>query len=254
MVKFQKYFFLVTGFLLGSLIPLFGNAFNFILIVLLFVQIGMNRKEVLENLRQERKYLWVMVLFLAYFSLHTIILLLKGHPIAQPSYGTFEILILNFILVPAYVATFRNWLTPGLLRRFLTYFCLGCLCINIYIFFALTGTKLFSAPVDTLNFIYNTRFGENRFVLGDKFWLEIQALMLAVAALISYFLVIKERQRAKRVLFIFLLLALLVFLSFTVTKSAIIGFLAGFCVLNIYLFKKSKVKIHYKLATVILIV
>ena len=78
--------------------------------------------------------------------------------------------------------------------------------------------------------------------------------MLAVAALISYFLVIKERQRAKRVLFIFLLLALLVFLSFTVTKSAIIGFLAGFCVLNIYLFKKSKVKIHYKLATVILIV
>ena len=254
MVKFQKYFFLVTGFLLGSLIPLFGNAFNFILIVLLFVQIGMNRKEVLENLRQERKYLWVMVLFLAYFSLHTIILLLKGNPIAEPSYGTFEILILNFILVPAYVATFRNWLTPELLRRFLTYFCLGCLCINIYIFFALTGTKLFSAPMDTLNFIYNTRFGENRFVLGDKFWLEIQALMLAVAALISYFLVIKERLRAKRVMFIFLLLALLVFLSFTVTKSAIIGFLAGFCVLNIYLFKKSKVKIHYKLATVILIV
>ena len=254
MVKFQKYFFLVTGFLLGSLIPLFGNAFNFILIVFMFVQFGMNRKEVLENLRQERKYLWVMVLFLAYFSLHTIILLLKGNPIAEPSYGTFEILILNFILVPAYVATFRNWLTPELLRRFLTYFCLGCLCINIYIFFALTGTKLFSAPMDTLNFIYNTRFGENRFVLGDKFWLEIQALMLAVAALISYFLVIKERQRVKRVLFIFLLLALLVFLSITVTKSAIIGFLAGFCVLNIYLFKKSKVKIHYKLATVILIV
>lgn len=52
MVRFQKYFFLATGFLLGSLIPLFGNAFNFILIVFMFVQIGMNRKEVLANLRQ----------------------------------------------------------------------------------------------------------------------------------------------------------------------------------------------------------
>ena len=130
MVKFQKYFFLATGFLLGSLIPLFGNAFNFILIVFMFVQIGVNRKEVLANLWQERKYLWVMVIFLAYFSLHTIILLLKGNPVAEPSYGTFEILILNFILVPVYVTTFRNWLTPELLRRFLTYFCIGCFCIN----------------------------------------------------------------------------------------------------------------------------
>ena len=115
MVRFQKYFFLATGFLLGSLIPLFGNAFNFILIVFMFVQIGMNRKEVLANLRQERKYLWAMIIFLGYFSLHTMIVLLKGNPVAEPSYGTFEILILNFILVPAYVATFRNWLTPGFL-------------------------------------------------------------------------------------------------------------------------------------------
>ena len=254
MVRFQKYFFLATGFLLGSLIPLFGNAFNFILIVFMFVQIGMNRKEVLANLRQERKYLWAMIIFLGYFSLHTMIVLLKGNPVAEPSYGTFEILILNFILVPVYVTTFRSWLTPELLRRFLTYFCIGCFCINVYIFFALTGTKLFSDPVGTLNLIYNTRFGENRFVLGDKFWLEIQALMLAVSALISYFLIIKERQNGKKIMFIFLFLALLVFLSFTVTKSAIIGFLAGFFVLNIYLFKRSWVKVRYKLATVILIV
>ena len=91
-------------------------------------------------------------------------------------------------------------------------------------------------------------------MLGDKFWLEIQALMLAVSALISYFLIIKERQNGKKIMFIFLFLALLVFLSFTVTKSAIIGFLAGFFVLNIYLFKRSWVKVRYKLATVILIV
>ena len=136
MLKFQKYFFLATGFLLGSLIPLFGNAFNFILIVFMFVQIGVNRKEVWANLWQERKYLWVVIIFLAYFSLHTIIVLLKGDPVAKPSYGTFEILILNFILVPVYVTTFRSWLTPELLRRFLTYFCIGCFCINVYIFFA----------------------------------------------------------------------------------------------------------------------
>ncbi len=254
MVKFQKSFFLTVAFLLGSLIPLYGNVFNFVLLAFMLVLIRMNRKEVLANIRKEQKYLWVMVIFLIYFSLHTIVVLLKGDLIAKPSYGTFEALILNFVLVPLYVTTFRNWLTVELLKRFLVYFCIGCLCINVYILFALTGTKLFSTPVETLNWIYNTRFSENRAVFGSTFWLEIQALMLAVSSIISYFLIIKERQYGKRIGYILLFLVLLIFLSFTVTKAAILGFLAGFLILNIYLFKKSTIKMRYKLTLVLVIV
>lgn len=92
MVKFQKSFFLTVAFLLGSLIPLYGNVFNFVLLAFMLVLIRMNRKEVLANIRKEQKYLWVMVIFLIYFSLHTIVVLLKGDLIAKPSYGTFEAL------------------------------------------------------------------------------------------------------------------------------------------------------------------
>lgn len=197
--------------------------------------------------------MWVMVVFLLYFSLHTAVVLLRGNPIAKPSYGTFEALLLNFVLVPAYVTTFRNWLTPALLKRFLVYFCLGCLLINVYILFALTGTKLFSAPVETINWIYNTRFLENREVFGNTFWLEIQAMMLGVAAIISYIFLVKEKQTGMRIIYVFMFLALLVFLSFTVTKAAILGFLAGFFVLNVYLFRKFSSRMRYRLVAILLI-
>ncbi|MFR7809699.1 MAG: hypothetical protein ACLU4N_10730 [Butyricimonas faecihominis] len=101
-------------FLVGKFNPLFGNAFNFILIVFMFVQIGMNRKEYCK-LAARAKMLWAMIIFLGYFSLHTMIVLLK-ESCCGTSYGTFEILILNFILVPVYVTTFRSWLTPELLH------------------------------------------------------------------------------------------------------------------------------------------
>lgn len=133
-VKFQQYFFLLVAFLLGSLAPLYGNVFNFVLLAFMLVLLGVNRKEMLRNLRYVRWYIGINVAFLIYFSLHTLVVLLKDEPIAPPSFGTFEVLLLNFILVPMYVSTFKNWITPGLLKKFLFFFCLGCTLLNIYIY------------------------------------------------------------------------------------------------------------------------
>ena len=137
-----------------------------------------------------------------------------------------------------YVSTFKNWITPELLKRFLFFFCLGCVLLNIYIFFSLTGTQLFSAPADTLSWIYNMRFGVNRDVLGSKFWLEIQAMIIAIASLASYLLVIRVKGWKMKVFCGFMFLMLVLFLSFTVTKSSILGFLTGFLILNVCLFRK----------------
>ena len=246
-VKFQQYFFLFVAFLLGSLAPLYGNVFNFILLAFILVLFCINRKEVVRNLRHERWYIGINVAFLVYFFLHTLVVLLKGEPIAPPSYGTFEVLLLNFILVPMYVSTFRDWITLGLLKKFLFFFCLGCVLLNIYIFFALTGTKLFSTPVDTLSWIYNMRFGVNRDVLGSKFWLEAQAMIIAIASLASYLLVISEKGWKMKVICGFMFLMLVLFLSFTVTKSAILGFLAGFLILNVCLFRRFSLRMRYGL-------
>ncbi len=246
-VKFQQYFFLLVAFLLGSLAPLYGNVFNFVLLAFMLVLLGVNRKEMLRNLRYVRWYIGINVAFLIYFSLHTLVVLLKDEPIAPPSFGTFEVLLLNFILVPMYVSTFKNWITPGLLKKFLFFFCLGCTLLNIYIFFSLTGTQLFSAPADTLSWIYNMRFGVNRDVLGSKFWLEAQAMIIAIASLASYLLVIGAKGWKMKLFCGFMFLMLVLFLSFTVTKSSILGFLAGFLILNVCLFRKFSLRMRYGL-------
>ncbi len=252
-VKFQQYFFLLVAFLLGSLAPLYGNVFNFVLLAFMMVLFGINGKEMLQNLRGVRWYIRINVAFLIYFSLHTLVVLLKDEPIAPPSFGTFEVLLLNFILVPMYVSTFKNWITPELLKRFLFFFCLGCVLLNIYIFFSLTGTQLFSAPADTLSWIYNMRFGVNRDVLGSKFWLEIQAMIIAIASLASYLLVISVKGWKMKVFCGFMFLMLVLFLSFTVTKSSILGFLTGFLILNVCLFRKFSLRMRYGLIAGLLV-
>ena len=136
-VKFQQYFFLLVAFLLGSLAPLYGNVFNFVLLVFMMVLFGINRKEMLQNLRYARGYIGINVAFLIYFSLHTLVVLLKEEPITPPSFGTFEVLLLNFILVPIYVVSLKEWLTPRLLICFLFLFCLLLLGYNHNIYFYL---------------------------------------------------------------------------------------------------------------------
>ena len=239
MVKFQRYFFIAMGFLLGSVIPLFGNIFNFVLLIFVVILLLINRRQVFIDLNRARWYIGINIVLLLYFSLHTFVVLLKGNSSVTPSFGTFEALILNFVLVPIYVATFKAWLTPRLLIKFLFYFCLGCLLVNFYIMFSLVGSQLFSSPTDAFNFLYNSRFGDNRPVFGHKLWLEMQAMVIAMAALISYLFVILRKGYFVKLICGFMFLAFVMFLSFTVTKSAIFGFLLGFVVINIYLFKIS---------------
>ena len=141
-VKFQQYFFLLVAFLLGSLAPLYGNVFNFVLLAFVMVLFSINRKEMLQNLRHARVYIGINVAFLIYFSLHTLVVLLKEEPITPPSFGTFEVLLLNFILVPIYVVSLKEWLTPRLLICFLFLFCIGCLLLNMYVIFDLAGCLL----------------------------------------------------------------------------------------------------------------
>ena len=133
-VKFQQYFFLLVAFLLGSLAPLYGNVFNFVLLAFMMVLFGINGKEMLQNLRGVRWYIRINVAFLIYFSLHTLVVLLKDEPIAPPSFGTFEVLLLNFILVPMYVSTFSVFFLFGM-----------CVTKYIYILFIDGNTTIFSS-------------------------------------------------------------------------------------------------------------
>lgn len=239
MVKFQKYFFLAMGFLLGSVIPLFGNVFNLVLLVFVLILLFTDRRQVFADMKEVRWYIGVNLALLIYFSLHTIFVLLAGDSIVKPSYGTFEVLVLNFVLIPIYIATLREWFSVCLLKQFLLYFCLGCLLLNFYIMFSLVGTQLFSAPSVAFDFLYNTRFGDNSVIWGHKLWLEMQAMMLAMAALISYLFIILERRGFMKIMCGLMFLIFVMFLSFTVTKSAIFGFLLGFVVINVYLFRVS---------------
>ena len=244
-VKFQQYFFLLVAFLLGSLAPLYGNVFNFVLLAFVMVLFSINRKEMLQNLRHARVYIGINVAFLIYFSLHTLVVLLKEEPITPPSFGTFEVLLLNFILVPIYVVSLKEWLTPRLLICFLFLFCTGCLLLNMYVIFDLAGISLFTDTSCAINFLYANRLGGNKLVfLGGNLYLEPQTLYIALTALISYFLIFICRYKGVKVLLGVMFLLLTIFLSFTVTKAGILAFILGFGIMNFYLFKHSSFRVR----------
>lgn len=97
------------------------------------------------------------------------------------------------------------------------------------------------------------RFGVNRDVLGSKFWLEAQAMIIAIASLASYLLVIGAKGWKMKLFCGFMFLMLVLFLSFTVTKSSILGFLAGFLILNVCLFRKFSLRMRYGLIAGLLV-
>lgn len=244
-ISLQKRFFLIVAFLLGSVAPLYGNAFNFLLLTFVLLIAIMNRREFTANLKKEYEYLLIPFLYLLYFTIHTLIVLVKGNPISKPAYSGFEALLLCFILVPVYISTIRPWFTVQLLERFLFYFCLGCLFLNLYVLFDLTGTRLFSQTKEALVFVYNYRFGDNREVLGGFFFLEPRALYIVLSALISYYMVIVNTCYRMKVGYGMMFLIFLIFLSFTVTKGSILAFVSGFILINFYICKVQTWKIRF---------
>ncbi|MEI3422982.1 MAG: hypothetical protein V8R91_19095 [Butyricimonas faecihominis] len=144
-VKFQQYFFLLVAFLLGSLAPLYGNVFNFVLLAFMLVLPWGKQERDAPELQYVRWYIGINVAFLIYFSLHTLVVLLKDEPIAPPSFGTFEVLLFNFILVPMYVSTFKNWITPGIVEKVFIFFLSRVYVTKyIYILFIDRNTTIFS--------------------------------------------------------------------------------------------------------------
>lgn len=251
MRQFQTHFFLCVPLLLGSLIPLTGNAFNFILLAFILLLAWKSNKQFRTDIKAGKSLLLVNAAFFLYFSIQTIIILAKGNLAAKPNYGMFESLLLCFILIPVYVSTWRSWISPRLLQKFLLNFCLGCLALNTYALVHVIHSFELKSVKETFLFLYDTRFAANRPLLGTTLWLEAQATLLAIAAIASYFLFI-VRPKHRPLLFL-LFIILTTFLSFTMTKSAIIGFILGFILVNIFLWRRlsSRMKIIFSLLAIV---
>ena len=94
MRQFQTHFFLCVPLLLGSLIPLTGNAFNFILLAFILLLAWKSNKQFRTDIKAGKSLLLVNAAFFLYFSIQTIIILAKGNLAAKPNYGMFESLLL----------------------------------------------------------------------------------------------------------------------------------------------------------------
>lgn len=232
--KIQENSFLFVAFAFGWA-SLYGNALSFLMILLLILNIRANAGIFWQNLKQEKYYLGIPVVFTIYMIFHTLVLRLLGDSGLKPSYGIFESMLLFFILIPLYVLSMKPWITVGLLRKALLLFCCGVLFFNVCLFFQQTGWNLFTHPGDTLGTVYLSRFGGNKMqVFGGLLMLEPQAMVLALASLIAFFLAVIQ----KKVWIGILTLLLLLLLSFTVTKAAMLAFVLGALFGCVYMFRK----------------
>ena len=238
--KTWRLLFLLVGFLSGGLGILYGMTFHYILLSMVLFYAILDWDSCVERLHAGRKYILVFIGYFLYLVLQTFFLFWDSGIEGNAHYGIFETTLLNFILVPVYVAMLKGWLTVPLLKRFLFLFCAGCVLLNGYIVFDLLAGEAFSNAQEALGRLYINRFGENKTsLLGGNLLLEPQVFYIVLAALVSYGLIFwSGRKRVKLACGIMFLL-LLLFLSFTVSKAGILAFSLGFIVLNICFMKQN---------------
>ena len=245
MKRIQEICFLVNGFLLGSLAPLYGKTFNYFLLFMVLFHAVTQWNSFVKELRVGKKYILVFGIYFIYILVQSLFMTWGCTFTDKPYYGIFEDLLLNFILIPIYVVSLKEYLTPRLLARFLFLFCTGCLLLNIYVIFDLVGISLFTDTSSAINFLYANRLGENKLdFLGGNLYLEPQTLHMALTALIAYFLIFIYRNKGVKILSGIMFLLLTIFLSFTVTKAGILAFILGFGIINFYLLKHSSFRVR----------
>lgn len=148
--------------------------------------------------------------------------------------------------MPLYLLSVKDVLSVKIFRKALNAFCWGVIVFNIMKFFCLTGTLFFVEPTSAFSFVYDTRFGGNMNLLGGFVYLEPQAVYICVSALISYFLFLTYSKDRKmcwgKVNNLLVLILSILFLSFTVTKGAILAFVLAFSFLSIVYFRKKPLK------------
>lgn len=243
----RSWVFIAVAFLLGSINILYQTTFYvfFILSFLYFVMADW--RGFVGNVKQSWKYLILPVGGVVYLILHYIINMCLGGSPYKASWGIVELLLMYFLAIPLYIVSAKSFMTPCLLKRFLLSLCWGILLFNFFKFFYLVRWDIFAQPKEALQMIYSTRFGSNMELGGGFVLLEAQALVLSVAAVISYFFflqhILLRIWNATLWSCIIILPLSLLFLSFTVTKGAILAFGIVFFLLSLFYFTKlSRVK------------
>ena len=236
--------FVILFFLLGSIHVLYNVTFYIILLCALFINIRIDFKSFVKEVRKEWKYLILSIVLCVYLVVHYLFSLM-GEPIGyKVAWKTTEPLLLYFLVITLYLLSAKRFITPHILWKALKAFCWGVLVFNFAKFFCVTGLSIFSEPRETLDYLYQSRFGCNMDMLGGFIYLEPQATYLCITALISYFAILKYDKivSKQRELFcsIVVLVLSLIFLSFTVTKGALLALSVGMLFLSIiYWVKKS---------------
>lgn len=225
--------FLFIAFFLGTWGAVYNIAFTITIFLSLAINVWGDIPAFYADMKKERFYIGAPLLFVLYILGFSLVHHLLGKEIAKPHFGTIEALLFFFQLVLLYALSLKRILTPELLKRFLFIFCLGVFLFNLLAIFQLAGFSIITDTGTALDELYVSRFGGNKHIFGSSIYLEAQALYIAVAALISYFFFFIERRTVYRVIHVFLFFSLLFFLSITVTKGSIIGFLLAFLFFNI---------------------
>ncbi len=248
MKNIEVWLFLVIAFFLGT----WGALFNVVQTVLIAVGLVWNvikyRDEFVRNFKSARFYVLVPVFYLLYLAVQTLILTSSGKYVGfKPGYGIFEPEFFFFLLGVLYVLSAKPFVTLQLLKKFLLVFGLSVFSFNLFFLFYLGGTGLFTDTVQTIEHLYQSRFGFTKSLWGGKVYLDAQALQIYASALIAYFFGLVQTRRIEKGVAFVLFIILVWFLSLTVTKSSILSFLCGFVVLNLYFFRRFSLKYRWRL-------
>lgn len=252
----RSYLFIAVAFLLGSTNILYGIGFYIVWILVAIFLVWKDYQGFQENLRKNWKYLLLPLCGVLYLVIHYILSLFIRDIPYRVSWSRIELLLLYFFFIPLYMVAARNFMTARILKQSLLALCWGVMLFNFTKLFYLTGFTLFTTPSETLNMLFDSRFGGHLSFLGGHVYLEPQAIYLSVTAIVAYFFMLKALVGLDRKLLIsssVLFVLSLFFLALTVTKGAILAFLCSFFILSVIYFRRISYKNRLLISGVIIL-
>lgn len=254
--RIRESLFIASAFLLGSCQVLYNVEVYIFLVITFLINVRSDFHSFIANVKQEWKYLLLPLIAISYLVIHYLFsLFIKDIPY-EVSWNRVELLLLYFFFIPLYVISAKSFISVRLLKKTLLWLCWGILVFNFTKLFYLTGFSLFTDTSQALNMLYESRFGCHLDFLGGFVYLEPQTVYLSVVAIIAYFFILQSLLWKDWKLTVnsgVILVLSLLFLSFTVTKGAILSFLCGFLLLSIFYFRKFSYKNQALIGIIVLV-
>lgn len=217
------FIFLLILFFIGGFGMIFTDQMRILLVLGICVNIFMEPKLFWHSCKKYKNYILISLIFVGYMLIHTLFLV-NFSSSTSFHFGFIELLGFYLVGIPIYVLSTKTFMNNEILYKGFLLFCIGVLLCNSWMCIELCRTQSPNQSVmGWIEFLWTSRFGANKNILGGHIFLEAQAMSLGLSALILFYFSCVFRDIRYKILLGAGFALSGIFVLLTVTKSSLLA-------------------------------